>query len=477
MSLARRTFFAFAWNFIEQLLRRFLSVLVTLILAIFLLPDDFGVVAMMAVFLAIGQSLMNSGFSQALIRMKNPLDSDLSTAFYCNLLLSVISYSILFFIAPLVANFYQEPSLELMIRVAALSIVVNSFQVVQVAIMSRMLNFRIQVRASVPASVISGGVAIYLASSGFSAWSLIFQMLIASIVQSVIIWVAQGWRPSLVFDVSAAIKMYSFGYKLFIAAVIDIAFRNIYVIVIAKIFSASIAGIFYFADRLKEGVINQLVNSIQVVSYPSLATLQDNVSELKSAFRRLVCITNFVFLPILALLIVSARMIFETFLDERWLPGAAQFQIMCLSSVLYPMHSVNLNILKVRARSDLFLRLEIFKKIMVCLILFLTYRHGVYAILLGQLFASLISYLPNSYYSKEMIDYGVLEQVKDFFPSFICSALALFFGFFVVNIFNAYHGLIALSLLTVSMCFFYLAVSCFFNRDAYYLLKKQFKKI
>ena len=259
MTLRKKTITGIIWNFAEQIARKGIGVVITLLLARFLTPSDYGLVAMMAVFLAIANSLMDSGFKQALIRLEGAGQRDFNTAFYANLALGAVSYVLLFLAAPFIATFYNEPRLVLLIRIAGINIIIQSFQVVQTAALSRDLNFKAQLQATVPAGIFSGLIALGLAYMGYGVWALIVQMILASFITTALLWHLQGWRPSLIVSRHSLASMYNFGYKLFLSGLLDTVFRNLYVIVIAKLFTASVAGCYFFAAKLRDLVIGQLV--------------------------------------------------------------------------------------------------------------------------------------------------------------------------------------------------------------------------
>jgi O-antigen/teichoic acid export membrane protein len=423
MTLSKKTATGVLWSFAEQLGRKGVNVVVTLFLARFLAPDDFGLMAMIAIFITIANSLMDSGFKQALIRLQTASPTDFNTAFYANIALGGLAYGLLFAGAPWVAIFYEEPRLIELIRVAGLAIVINSFQVIQSVMMSRSLNFAAQFKATLPASIISGIGAVALAYYGWGVWALIAQLLISALLITLLLWSYRLWRPGLMFSKEALARLYRFGSKLFLSGLIDILFRNLYVIVIARLFSAGTAGLYFFADKIRELVINQLVASIQTVTYPALATLQDNPAQLKAGYRKIIQITTFLLFPLIAFIAALAQPIFQSLLPERWLPAVPYFQLMCLASLLVPVHAVNLNILQVKGRSDLFLRLEIFKKTTLTLILLFSIKYGVIGILLGQIANSIIGLIPNTYFTKKLIGYSLTQQLADFFLALLLSAI------------------------------------------------------
>ncbi|MCE9683142.1 lipopolysaccharide biosynthesis protein [Halomonas alkalisoli] len=401
------------WNFLEQLSKRGISILVTLLLARFLLPDDFGMLAMMSVFVTIASALMDSGIKQAVIRKKDASQIDFNTAFYTNLSLGILAYFVLFISAPYISDFYDEERLTLLLRVAGLVVFINSFQVIQSAILSRELNFKLQLKASVPASIISGITAVLLAYYGAGVWALVTQMLLSALLLTMMLWWLQQWRPSLTYSLATFKEIYGFGYKLFLASLIRHISRNIYVLVIASLFGSGVAGLYFFASSIKELVVSQLVSAVQKVTYPALATMQDDNVRLKSGYRKVLSVTTFILFPSVLMLATLAQPIFEVALPERWHGSIVYLQLMCLSNLLYPLHAINLNILKVKGRSDIYLGLAIYKNVLTFLVLFVSYRYGVIGILVGQIILSVLAYIPNSFYSKQLIGYSVTEQVRD----------------------------------------------------------------
>lgn len=421
MSLARKTVAGILWNFSEQIGRRGINVLVTLLLARFLVPEEFGLVAILLAVVTIASGLMESGFKQALIRMKDAAPLDYSTAFFANLGLGVFAYGTVYGLAPMVAAYYGEPVLTDLIRVGGVTILINAFHVVQSAILSKDMNFKALLVASVPASMISGVVAVLLAYRAAGVWALVVQMVLYALFATLFIWRIGGWRPTFDFSRRSLQEMFGFGSRLFAAATIDIVFRNIYVVVIAKVFSTAVAGYYFFAEKIKDFIIGQLVTSIQTVTYPALSTMQDDDARLKSGYRKVIRVTAFSLFPSMAFMAALADPLFMLLLPANWAPAVPYLQLLCIASMLVPIHSVNLNILQVKGRSDLYLRLEIIKKIMLVAVLSLSLQFGVIGVLLGRICTSVLSYIPNSYYSGRLINYPVKEQLGDFVPALLLS--------------------------------------------------------
>lgn len=427
-TLRQKTITGVIWTFFEQLFRVGIQTITTLILAWFLLPEDFGLMAMISIFFAIAQSLVDSGFSQALIRKKEVSQTDYSTAFYTNLALGFLTYILLLVSAPFISSFYNEPRLMVLVRVVGLVVIINSFQLVQVVDLTRKLNFKIQFRVTLPSAMFSGVVAISMAAMGFGVWSLVAQMLISSFASTALYWIINKWRPSKDFSVESLNEMFGFGSKLLASGLIDTAFQNIYVIVIGKLFSATLVGYYFFAQRIQELVANQLSSAVQKVTYPALSTVQDDNTALKAFYRKIIQVVTYIVFPSMIALAVLAKPLFSVMLKEDWLPAVTYLQLLCIVGLLYPLHAINLNILKVKGRSDLFLYIEIVKKLMIVIIILISVRFGIFGILMGQIVSSILAYIPNSYYSIKLIDYSVAEQLHDFIPTLL---LAVTMGVFM----------------------------------------------
>ena len=465
MSLATKTFTGTLWNSAEQIGRRGLNVAVTLLLAHFLVPEDFGMVAVTSSFIAIANGLMESGFKQALIRMENPTQTDYNTAFFANISLGLTSYIIIFMMAPVIANYFEEARLSTLIRVAGITILINAFQLVQGANLTRAMDFRALLMASVPASIVSAVVAVFLAYLGFGVWALISHLIIYALLSMMFIWRIGSWRPTLKVSRQSFRAMFGFGSRLFVASTIDTTFINIYIFVIAKVFTTTIAGYYFFADKIKDLIINLIVSSIRNVTFPALSTLQNDNVKLKDAYRKILQVTTFTVFPATVFLSALAEPIFYVFLPAYWEPAVPYLQLLCLAGVLLPVHSLNLNILQVKGRSDLFLRLEIIKKFMLVIILIISINYGITGVLIGRIIASVLGYIPNSYYSNRLINYPLKEQLIDFMPALVLSGIVGGLMFLLTNILDltALTELLIFAIFGVTL---YLTVAYTLNMEA-----------
>ncbi|WP_273150353.1 lipopolysaccharide biosynthesis protein, partial [Methylophaga thiooxydans] len=271
VSLKNKTVTGVLWNFSELILRRGVAIFTTLVLSWFLSPEAFGLLAMITVFLAFSDVLIDAGFSQALIRKESVTQRELSTAFYANTAIAVLAYAILFFCAPYIALFFEQAELESLIRVGGIAILFNALAVVQQAILNRELMFKLQLQVTLPAALFSGLIAIFCAFSGFGVWALIAQVTSQSLLTTLLYWRLRLWRPSFEFGYREFKELFSFGGYLLLAQATRVPFKNMYVIVIAKVYASTIAGLYFFAEKIRDLVLNQLVNSVQKVTYPALS--------------------------------------------------------------------------------------------------------------------------------------------------------------------------------------------------------------
>lgn len=474
--LKNKTILGVFWNFGEQLLRRGTSIIVTLLLAYFLTPNDYGLIAILSLFLALGSALVESGLKQALIRKKNATQIDFSTAFYANIGLSLVAILAFIIMAPHVAEYYKTPQLENLIYTSSILLLLNSFQLVPLASMTKNMQFRGILKANFPAALISGSVAVLLAYNNFGVWALIWQMVTFSLCLNVLLWFFCNWQPGLLFSFTSLREMYIYGLNLFISSILDVVYKNIFVIIIAKVLSIGTAGLYFFADRIKELIIAQLIASIQVVTFPALARIQDDAVRLKQAYRNIMLLMTFLVFPVLLLFVVVCELLFQIFLPNEWLKAVPYLQLMCLTSLVIPLISVNLNIIKVKGRSDWYLYLEILKKISAGIALLLTYKDGVIAILVGQLISQFINYFPSVYVVDRLVDYSIYEQVADFFPNLAVSVFLSSFTYYGLNLlpFSAFCNL---SIVCISFIGGFILVSFAFNLKSLKLCVESLKSV
>ncbi|MCK9167494.1 MAG: MOP flippase family protein [Bacteroidales bacterium] len=418
MSLKQKTVSGLLWSGIDQFANLGIQFIVGIILARILTPYEFGLIGMLMIFVAVSQSIVNSGFSQALIRKNDCTDTDYSTVFYFNLGIGILFYFILFFTSGLISNFFDEPQLSNIIKVFSIVIVVESFTIIQRTILTQRVDFKLQAKVSVIASIGSGIIAIVMAYNDFGVWSLVALHVGKKTLNSLFLWLWNRWKPTLVFSIASFKELFGFGSKLLVSGLIDTLYRNIYLLVIGKYFSAQTLGYYTRADEFKRIPSQNLTGIISRVSYPVLASIQDDKSRLKSNYQKLIRSIMFItFILMLGMAAVAEPMII-TLIGEKWRPSIIYLQMLSFVGMMYPLHGLNLNMLQISGRSDLFLKLEIIKKLLAVPTIVLGVFYGIKIMIAGMMVNTLIAYYLNSYWSGRYIGYTVKEQIRDIFPSF-----------------------------------------------------------
>lgn len=420
-SLKNKTVKGIVWSSVERFSVQGIQFLVMIVMARLLTPKDYGLVGMVAIFIAVAQSLVDSGFSQALIRKQNRTETDNSTVFYFNIVVGILLYLVLFVIAPWVADFYDSPELTALMRVICLSVVFNSFVVVQRALLTVNIDFKTQAKASLTAAVVSGVIGIGMAYSGFSYWSIVAQQLVNLGLNTLLLWIFTRWRPRWIYSWGSFRELFTFGSKLMFSGLLDVVYRNMYLLVIGKVFTASSLGYYTRANQFAEFPSSNLTGIMQRVTYPVLCQIQDDDERLAQIYRRFLRLSAFLIFPLLVGLSAVAEPFVLLLLKEQWLFAATLLQIICFAMMWYPIHAINLNLLQVKGRSDLFLRLEIIKKAIAVLILCVTIPMGLIAMCVGQILSSLIALIINTNYTGKLIQVGFLRQMRDLLPTLLLS--------------------------------------------------------
>ena len=413
------------WSTVERFSVQGVQFLIMIVMARLLTPHDYGIIGMLAIFLAVSQSLIDSGFSQALIRKQGRTEIDNNTVFYFNIVVSAFLYVILYISAPFVADFYGTPLLCSVMRVVCLGIIFNSLAVVQRALLTIKIDFKTQAKAALTAAIASGVIGIAMAYHGFGVWSLVTQQLLNLGINTGLLWLLSKWRPRLVYSWQSFHELFAFGSKLLASGLLDTIYRNIYSIVIGKLFSASSLGHYTRAHQFSEFPSSNLTGIIQRVTYPVLCEIQDDNERLSNIYRRFLKLSAFVIFPLMVGLSSVAQPFVDIILGRQWNFCGQLLQIICFSMMWYPIHSINLNLLQVKGRSDLFLRLEIIKKILGVSVLCVTAPFGLVVMCYGQIFNSLVALAINTYYTGKLINVGFFRQMRDLCPT-LALCLAMF---------------------------------------------------
>ena len=415
------------WSFTDSILNQGITFLVGIVLARLLSPAEYGLLGILMIFIVISESIVNSGLSSALIRKQGATDMDFSTVFITNLILSFVMYGILFISAPIISIFFEQPQLTRLLRITGIIVIINALSLVPLAKLTKEVNFKSITICSFSAAIISGAIGISMAYLDYGIWALVGQQISKQLVYTLALWIANKWIPKLRFSNHSFKELWGFGWKLLVSGLIDAIWREIYKVVIGKFYSPATLGQYTQAHQYASIFSSNLSNIIQRVSYPVLSKIQDERERLKQAYRQVIKVTMLVTFVLMFGLAGCAKQFILVLIGEQWLPCVGYLQIICFSMALYPLHAINLNMLQVQGRSDLFLKLEIIKKCVAIIPLLLGIFIDIYWMLIGSVVTGWFSYYLNAYYSGPYLKYSVLEQIRDILPS-----LLLAFGMAIV---------------------------------------------
>lgn len=418
-----KTFNSLFWRFAERCGAQGVTFLVSIILARLLDPSAYGTIALVSVFVTILQVFVDSGMGNALIQKKDADDLDFSSVFYFNVLLCIIIYIVFYFISPLIANFYGDDSLTIILRVLGLTIIISGLKNVQQAYISKHLMFKKFFFSSLGGTLGSAVIGISLAYLGYGIWALVFQQIINLLFSTIILWLTVEWKPKLKFSFNRVKKLYSFGWKLLVSSIIDTLYNNLQQLIVGKVYSSSDLAFYNQGKQFPSLIVNNINASIDSVLLPVISNEQDNKDKVKSMTRRAIKISSYIMWPLMIGLLVVAEPLVRVILTEKWLPCVPFLRVFCLSFAFYPIHTANLNAIKAMGRSDYFLRLEIVKKIVGLFVLLITMQISVYAIAFGLLITALTSSFINSYPNKELMNYSYVEQIRDILPFILLATI------------------------------------------------------
>ena len=444
-SLKKKAVGGIIWTGIETVGQYFIQFIITVILARILNPKDFGIIEMLLIFTAISNVILDSGFSQALIRKKDVTNTDFNSVFYFNITLGILLYTILYFVAPLIASFYKTPELIPIARVIFLVIIINSFSIIHTTIITTKLNFKLLTRASIFGALLSAFVGISLAKNGFGVWSLVFQSVSFALFKSIILWFSNKWRPSLIFNFSSIRALFRFSSKLLMVGMLDVIFTNLQTLFIGRMYSKIELGLYSQAKRFQSVPSNSLTMVIQKATYPILSKIQNEDQRLKVNYQKIIKMAIFIVCPLMLFLLAIGDRLFIVALTPKWLSAVTYFQPLCLVGVLFPLYSINLNIITAKGEGKVYLKVGILKRIVTFISIILTVKFGVLSLVWGQVVATLINSLITMYYSGMLIKYSMLEQIKDIIPIFLISILTSGIIFFLGTVIKGNNLLMLLA--------------------------------
>lgn len=401
------------WNTLEKILVKGSSFIVTVILARILMPSDYGIIGMLAVFIALSNVFIESGFSKALIQKQDATDVDYSTTFFTNLFIAIIVYWILFFSAPLISRFYDEPMLVPITRVLFINVILVSLTIVQNAKLSKAVDFKSIAKINFVGVLVGGTLGILAAYKGLGVWALVIQTLSTSLAKAIVFPMYSKWYPELKYSWESFKKLFGFGSKLLLSGSLAVTINNISTICIGKFYSVSQLGFYTRAVQFSEILSNLVYDIVGTVSYPVLSSLQSNRDELVATYRKSLFYTALLSIPMMVLISVLARPLVIVLLTEKWLPCVLLLQILCLARMYTPLSALNLNVLNAIGRPDLMLKIELIKMAYGVIMLAICIPIGVTAIVIGELISTTVSFFVNTYYPGKLLKYGAVSMLKD----------------------------------------------------------------
>lgn len=423
--LKGKTLTGFIWRLAERFGAQGVSFIVSIVLARLLAPSDYGLIAMATVFTNILSVFVDSSMANALIQKKDADDLDFSTVFYFNIVMSVSIYLIVFFTAPLIAKFYNNSELTLLIRVLSISLLIYGVKSIQQAYVSKHMIFKRFFFATLGGTLFSAVLGIALAYLGAGVWALAAQQLSNAIIDTIVLWFTVKWRPKWMFSFKRLKGLFSFGWKLLVSALVDTVYNNLRSLIIGKKYSSEDLAFYNKAKNFPSIIITNVNSSIDSVLLPTMSSVQDNRESVKMITRRAMKTSTYVMAPLLMGLAFCGKPLISLLLTDKWLPSYPYMIIFCITYMFYPVHTANLNAIKAMGRSDLFLKLEIIKKIIGLSVLLISMNISVMAMAYSLLFTSVTSQIINSFPNKKLMNYSYLEQLKDILPGIL---LAVFMG-------------------------------------------------
>lgn len=417
-SLKDKTIKGTMWSAADAFLGQGVTFLIGIVLARLLSPDEYGLIGICLIFNSVLMGIVDSGFSNALIRKKEVSDEDYNTMFITNLGISIVLYSLLFVCSPYVAEFFARHELTALVRATGLMLLFNALSITQVTILTKRIDFKTKTKASAVSAVLSGVLGIVMAYIGFGVWALVGQMLSKQLLYTVSLWVLNKWWPKLRFSITSFRYMWGFGWKLLVSGLLNNIWNQLYQVVVGKFYSPSTLGQYTRSYEYASIFSSNLTTVIQRVSYPVLSELQDNNQRMLVGYRKIIKLTMFVTAISMIFLGAVSEPLIYCLIGPQWHEAASYLPLICISMSLYPLHSINLNMLQVLGRSDIFLYLEIMKKIVGIAPIFIGVFVGIYWMLVASIFTGIISLYLNSWYTGKVLGYTFWKQLRDIAPSY-----------------------------------------------------------
>jgi O-antigen/teichoic acid export membrane protein len=458
-SLKKTAVSSLSWVFLQKFATQSINFVVSVLLARVLLPQEYGLIGMITIFIAIGNILTDAGFTSSLIRTPNPDHLDYSTVFTTNLLGSIIIYWIIFICAPFIADFYNQPILTSLVRVLSLQILIASFSSIQNTMLIKAMAFKKLMIMQIPSTIISGIVGLLMAYNGFGVWSLVLMQIAASLALTILLWKESDHKPSIQFSKQKFKQHFKYGVNLSLSGILEAVYENIYNIVIGKFFAPALVGYYTRAQTLRQLPVENISSTLHQITFPLFASIQNDNERLRLAYEKLMRQVTFWLAPVLTGMTVLAEPLFRFLFTAKWLPAVPYFQIIGLTGVLYSLSSFNLNILNIKGKSGLFFRLEVIKKVIITVGVIIAIPFGIYGLLIFRALNSVLSYFINGYYSGRLISFSVKEQIYSIVKPLTYALLMGALMWFIDKSLNNQKDIVRLLIGGVSGAIFYFVIN------------------
>lgn len=474
--LKKKTAKGMLWSAVERFSTQGVQFLFGILLARLLTPNDYGMIAMLTIFIAVSQTFMDSGFGNALIRKPDRNEADKATVFFFNIFMAIACYGVIFLAAPFIAQFYKMPELTDILRILAISLIIQSFGSIQHLNLIIDLNFKVLAKVTFIGALTGGTAGLICAYNGLGVWSLVIQQLITTVSRVILFWVFVHWRPKTFFNKSSFKNMFGFGSKLLASGLLNTLYDNIYDLIIGKAFAAAALGNYSRASHFANFPSSNVTGIFQRVTYPVLSKIQNDTEKLRKGYLKFLNMATLVIFPLMIGLAALAKPFILLILTDKWFDVILILQIICIAQMWYPVHAINLNILQVMGRSDLFLKLEIIKKIEGLTVLCITLPYGIIAMCFGQWFNACFGLVVNTYYSGKLLNAGLLPQIKMYIPTLLNSLVMGAICLGVTQTLPEKEYALQLGIGFATGVIYYMASNCIFNREVVKELLELFSK-
>lgn len=418
-----KVFSGLIWKFFERFGTVGIQFIIQIILARLLSPDDYGAIALITVFITVSNVFVQNGFNTALIQRQDVTEEDYSSVFWVSMLVALVCYIVLVILSPFIADFYSMPVLNNVLKVLGLTLFFGAYNSIQVAKISKEFKFKKLFYSSLIGMCISGITGIILAMNGFGVWTLVFQQLMNQVIISFVLYFQVDWKLKIIVNIGRVRLLFGFGSKLLVSSLIDVIYNNIYNLVIGKVYDSTTLGYYNRADQFPNLIVNNVNGSIQSVILPALAEHQDNKPRVKEMMRKAMTLSSYLVFPLMIGMAACAEPMIELLLTEKWLSCVPYLRLLCFSYMLWPIHTANLQAINALGHSEIFLKLEIVKKIIGIIALVISIPFGVIIMVSMKVITSIISTFINALPNKSLLNYSYKSQIFDLFPTFIISTI------------------------------------------------------